>query len=303
MAFVDFCTGVDMEPLLLLLIASGVMSLVTLFWLGVNAARKNTLWGMLVLLLSPVSAVIYGIKYWQDSRLPFLAYSLSLVSAITLGAYLLHASGTWQVMQTSVHMHQAVLSKDLSGRDALSFTPVRLTDFAQVTPHERQQRRLQLMHDFVDRYEPSFTEADREEINQTISRLMYGTTVTGEQKQQLVDLQQRIASEQIPANTESIETVAEETPKREIFGKKPGRETVKPNHRLEFLPITARDARDYVGKMFMVTRKDGIEKQYKLVGTSPGALRFERRIPGGTYSFEYRHQDIEQLRILAQVTY
>ena len=156
------------------------MSLVTLFWLGVNAARKNTLWGMLVLLLSPVSAVIYGIKYWQDSRLPFLAYSLSLVSAITLGAYLLHASGTWQVMQTSMHMHQAILSKDLSGRDALSFTPVRLTDFAQVTPHERQQRRLQLMHDFVDRYEPSFTEADREEINQTISRLMYGTTVTGE---------------------------------------------------------------------------------------------------------------------------
>jgi hypothetical protein len=303
MDFVDFFTGEDMEPLLLILLASGVISLVTLFWLGVNAARKSTLWGMLVLLLSPVSAVIYGIKYWQDSRLPFLAYSLSLVSAITLGAYLLHASGTWQVMQTSMHMHQAVLSKDLSGRDALSFTSVRLRDFTQVTPHNRQQRRLQLMHDFVDRYESSFTEADREEINLTISRLMYGTTVTGEQKQQLLELQQRVASKQVLANTESNDAVAEETPKQGIFEKKSRRQTAKPNHRLEFLPITAREARDYVGKMFMVTRKDGIERQYKLIGTSPGALRFERRIPGGTYSFDYRHQDIEQLRILAQITY
>jgi hypothetical protein len=55
--------------------------------------------------------------------------------------------------------------------------------------------------------------------------------------------------------------------------------------------------------MFKVTRRDGIEKQYRLIGTSPGALRFERRIPGGKYSFEYKHQDIEQLRILAQVAY
>jgi hypothetical protein len=303
MDFVDFFTGEDMEPLLLILLASGVMSLVTLFWLGVNAARKSTLWGMLVLLLSPLSAVIYGIRHWQDSRVPFLAYSISLVFAIALGTYLLHASGTWQVMQTSMYMHQAVLSKDLSGRDALSFTSVRLRDFTQVTPHNRQQRRLQLMHDFVDRYESSFTEADREEINLTISRLMYGTTVTGEQKQQLLELQQRVASKQVLANSESNDAVAEETPKQDIFEKKSGRQTAKPNHRLEFLPITAREARDYVGKMFMVTRKNGIERQYKLIGTSPGALRFERRIPGGTYSFDYRHQDIEQLRILAQVTY
>jgi hypothetical protein len=52
-----------------------------------------------------------------------------------------------------------------------------------------------------------------------------------------------------------------------------------------------------------VTRKGGDEKKYKLIGTSPGGFRFERRIPGGTYSFEYKHKDIEQLRILAQVAY
>lgn len=292
-----------METYILILIALGITSLVTLFWLGVNAARKSTLWGMFVLLLSPLSAFIYGIRHWPHARFPFLAYSISLVSVISLGGYLLHASGTWEVMYTSMHMHQAVKSKELTGRDALAFTPVSLTEFTQVTPRERQQRRLRLMHDFVDRYESSFTQADREEINLTISRLMYGATVTEPQKQELIALQRRIANREMPAKETVTETVAESTSGQGIFRKQSRREIPKQNYRLEFLPITPREARDYVGKMFMVTRKDGIEKQYKLVGTSPGALRFERRIPGGKYSFEYKHQDIEQLRILAQVTY
>ena len=296
-----------MEPYLLILAALGATSLITLFWLGANAARKHTLWGIFVLLLSPLGAFIYGIRHWPHARMPFLAYSASLVSVISLGAYLLHASGTWEAIYTSMHMHQAVQSKDLSERDALAFTPVSLTEFTPVTTHERQNRRLQLMHEFVDRYEPSFTREDREEINRTISRLMYGTTVTEGQKQQLIALQRRLASKQMPVKEDTgkaeAEAETETKPKQEVFRKKSARETPKTNYRLEFLPITAREARDYVGKMFMVTRKDGLEKQYKLIGTSPGALRFERRIPGGKYSFEYKHQDIEQLRILAQVAY
>jgi hypothetical protein len=292
-----------MEPLIIILITLGAMTLVALFWLGVNASKKGTAWGMFVLLLSPLGAVIYGIRHWKHARYPFIAYSLSLVSAITVGGYLLYTSGTWQVVSTSVHMHQAVQSKQLSGRDALAFTPVSLSQFGRITPRERQQRRLQLMQNFVDKYEPSFTEDDREEINLVISRLMYGTAVTEQQKQQLVELQRRVASRQMRVKADTDEPAVEQTSRQDMFRTPSRRETSKPYYRLEFLPISAREARDYVGKMFMVTRKDGIEKQYKLVGTSPGALRFERRIPGGKYSFEYKHQDIEQLRILAQVTY
>jgi hypothetical protein len=289
-----------MQPLLIILIALGVISLVTLFWLGVNAARKHTAWGMLVLLFSPLSALVYGIRHWRDARVPFIAYSLSLVCAVTLTTYLLHTSGTWQVMLASLHMHQAVQSQDLSGRDALVFTPVSLTTFTRVSPYQREQRRLQLMQDFVEQYEAAFTEADREEINQTISRLMYGSAVTGEQKQQLLALQERVARGPEPEVTDT-EPAAETHSGRDLLVRESSRRTAEPHYRLEFLPITAREARDYVGKMFMVTRKDGEEKKYKLIGTSPGGLRFERRIPGGTYSFEYKHQDIEQLRILAQV--
>ena len=292
-----------METYTLILIALGVTSLATLFWLAVNAGRKHTLWGLLVLLLSPLGAFIYGILHWQRARFPFVAYSISLVSVISLGAYLLHTSGTWEVIYTSMHMHQAIKSREHTGRDALACTPVSLTELKQVTPRERQQRRLQLMHDFVDRHESSFTREDRQEINLTISRLMYGTAVTEAQKQQLIELQRRVANKQMPAEKAEEQAVAENAPAEDIMKKPSRRTTPGQNYRLEFLPITASEAGNYVGKMFKVTRRDGIEKQYKLIGTSPGALRFERRIPGGKYSFEYKHQDIEQLRILAQVAY
>jgi hypothetical protein len=292
-----------MQPLLIILIALGVISLVTLLWLGVNAARKHMAWGMLVVLFSPMSALVYGIRHWRDARVPFIAYSLSLVSTVTLATYLLHTSGTWQVMLTSLHMHQAVLSKDLSGRDALVFMPVSLTTFTRVSPYQREQRRLQLMQDFIEQYEPAFTDADREEINLTISRLMHGSAVTAEQKQQLLALQERVASKPEPATTDTQPAAEMPSVRDDILVGESSRRPAEPHYRLEFLPITTREARDYVGKMFMVTRKDGEEKKYKLIGTSPGGLRFERRIPGGTYSFEYKHQDIEQLRILAQVAY
>lgn len=294
-----------MEPLLILLIALGAVSLVTLFWLGLTASRKSTVWGIAVLLLSPASAVIYGISHWKDARNPFMAYSITLISAIALGAYLVYASGSWQVMHTSLHMHRAVLSKTYPDQEALAFARSSLSQFTPVTPRERQQRRLQLMHDFVDWYESSFTGDDREAVNRAISRLMYGAAMTGEQELQLAELQKRVASEPMPVVVDAdIEETAEEyTSSKDIFREESRRETSKPSHRLEYLPITAREARDYVGKMFMVTRRDGEEKQYKLIGTSPGALRFERRIPGGKYAFEYKYRDIERLRILAQVAH
>jgi hypothetical protein len=292
-----------MEPLLILLIALGALTLVTLFWLGLNAAGKSTVWGIAVLLLSPISAVIYGISHWRDARKPFVAYSASLLSAIALGAYLVHASGSWQVMHTSLQMHRAVLSETYSDQEALAFARSSLSQLTPITPMERQQRRLQLMHDFVDWHESSFTKEDREAIDRAISRLMYSAAMTGEQEMRLAELQKRVASKPMPvvADADIDETAEEYTSSKDIFREESRRETSKPNHRLEYLPITAREARGYVGKMFMVTRRDGEEKQYKLIGTSPGALRFERRIPGGKYAFEYKYRDIERLRILAQV--
>ena len=47
-----------METYTLILFALGVTSLATLFWLAVNAGRKHTLWGLLVLLLNLAVLVV-----------------------------------------------------------------------------------------------------------------------------------------------------------------------------------------------------------------------------------------------------
>ena len=63
-----------------------------------------------------------------------MAYSLSSVSSIKVGGYLLYTSGTSQVVSTTENMHKALQSKQLSGREALAFTPDTLSQFGRITP-------------------------------------------------------------------------------------------------------------------------------------------------------------------------
>ena len=292
-----------MNVLIQVLLGFALATLVMLLWLTVCAFRKHALWGLTVLLFSPVSAIAFGIRHWREARIPFIAFSASLLSVVSLSVYLLHTSGTWEMAQTSMHIHRAILSKHLTDQDALRFVPANLVRFNELSAEQRSQGKLDLMTSFIDSYEPALTDADRDEISLVISRLMYGSTMTHTQKQELRQLRDRVEltlpvtpAEKAPIEEQNASTV-------ERFTRPSKHKPPRQNYRLEYLPIKPGEARDFVGKMFKVTRTDGIEKQYKLVGGSPGALRFERRIPGGRYSFEYKYQDIEKLRILAQVIY
>lgn len=47
--------------------------------LVVHAFKKSATWGLAVFALSPITPVIYGIKYWDEVKKPFLVFSISFV--------------------------------------------------------------------------------------------------------------------------------------------------------------------------------------------------------------------------------
>jgi hypothetical protein len=71
---------------------------------------------------------------------------------------------------------------------------------------------------------------------------------------------------------------------------------------MDYMEIEASEARNYVGNTFKVTRRNSREQEVRLIGVSPGRLRFEQRVLGGTLAYEYRIRDIEKLKLLARVT-
>jgi len=77
----------------------------------------------------------------------------------------------------------------------------------------------------------------------------------------------------------------------------------EPRYRLVYKPIMLSDARKYIGATVKVTRRNTLEKEYRLTGASANRLQFSQRNSSGAYSFSYHTRDIEKLRVLIKESY
>ncbi|MGD8312028.1 MAG: hypothetical protein PVJ66_05485 [Gammaproteobacteria bacterium] len=94
---------------------------VALVWLAARAFAKHPAWGVAVLLLSPVSAAIFGIRYWQTEKVPLVAYMGSFCIAVSFGAYLFMAWGGGGITGSTARVNEGIQSNTLSEADAAGF--------------------------------------------------------------------------------------------------------------------------------------------------------------------------------------
>ena len=74
-------------------------------------------------------------------------------------------------------------------------------------------------------------------------------------------------------------------------------------YRLAYVTIDVDDAPDYIGSTVKVTRKNVLEKEYRLISASANRLEFAQRTGSGSYTFRYRNSDIEKIRVLTREPY
>jgi len=110
-----------MNTLLLIVQIAGITALVTFIWLVIRAFGKHAGWGIAVLLLSPVSAIVFGINYWKSDKLPFLAYITTSLTAIALCLYLFTSWGGWDLVHAMRQVQQGITTQTLTERDTQSF--------------------------------------------------------------------------------------------------------------------------------------------------------------------------------------
>jgi hypothetical protein len=236
-------------------------AIVCFIWLVVRAFGKYFGWGILVLFCSPISAVVYGIKYWKTDKLPFLAYAASSVTAIALCLYLFTAWGGWELLHTSKQVQQAIESNSLTGQDVQ----------ALMTISQRFDE-----HSGLDMQSSSLMSRARREL----------------------DLQ----AEQLAAE----EAAKAEAARQGYLDSRNIARKVKPeqeHYRLAYVTIKVADARDYVGSTVKVTRKNVLEKEYRLVNATHNQLELAQRAGSGSYTFRYRNNDIEKIRVLTKQPY
>ncbi|MEJ2398236.1 MAG: hypothetical protein P8Z67_08310 [Gammaproteobacteria bacterium] len=61
-----------MNIYLVLFIVFSVLNLVGFLWLEIVAFKRGVVWGLLVVLLSPITAIVFSLVNWFEARKPFL---------------------------------------------------------------------------------------------------------------------------------------------------------------------------------------------------------------------------------------
>lgn len=282
----------------------GLLAFIALLWLMVRAFKNNIIWGFAILLLSPVSAIVFGIKYWNNEKIPFLAYMTTFVMAVGLGLYVFTAWGGWDVARTALRVQLGIQSQTLNAEDAFEFMNANLDFIEKASLNAQEQKKVALIRQFLNQHGADMTHEDSEILHGKVVDLMEDENLNAAQRGEL-ELMRRQLAQNKPgtpdrqAATRTSETTREDTTPR-LISKRPS--TKKAQYLMDYMEIEASEARNYVGNTFKVTRRNSREQEVRLIGVSPGRLRFEQRVPGGTLAYEYRIRDIEKLKLLARIT-
>lgn len=146
-----------------------LLSSLALLWLVVRAFRRHVGWGVAVLLLSPISATAFGVSYWRDEKIPFLAYITTFATAITLSLYLFTVWGGWDVVRASLQAVQGDATQQTGSQSVLGFIKANLSFTEHGSRDQRQPVAALLAEEQpeIQDDEPEVTEAtNQEEIEQ-----------------------------------------------------------------------------------------------------------------------------------------
>ncbi len=135
-------TAVALITLLVSLLALG-----SFIWLVVIAFKQRVLWGVLVLLLSPIAAVVFGITCWRAAKKPFLAYLVSLVAGVGAAGYAFVALGGSQMVDVAQRVEQGQYSE----QEAMAFIEQTMGDMEDSGMlSDEDQRELDRMQEMFE---------------------------------------------------------------------------------------------------------------------------------------------------------
>ena len=121
---------------------AGLIAGISLLWLSGRAFGRHVAWGLVVLFLSPLAAITFGIRYWRDEKGPFLVYVTTFTIAVTLGLYVFTVQGGWDTVRTALRNQQHMDLQFFGGNGKMTFVHTSLNSVA-VTPERNGKAAMQ----------------------------------------------------------------------------------------------------------------------------------------------------------------
>jgi len=248
-----------MQFLAMLLPLLGLVCFAAYVWLVVVAFKHSTLWGVLVLLFSPITAIVFAVKFWPEPKKPFLLYvgSFSAYCAILL-MFVVFLGGPMVKM-------------------AAEMSEGEITD----------ERAAQLMGEHIDRMESSglMSAADKRDLQEVREQLREQSPQPEQQNEPAT------LTAAVPLSVREIsKPIDRDLPKTQPTAPKP---TATITSR-DVVPV--HQIGQHVGKRLRIVMRDGNELVVRLVANHGDELEFERRLSSGTMTVYVDPADIRSVR-------
>lgn len=290
----------------------GLISLIIFIWLVVLAFKKRVWWGLGVLLLSPITATIFALKYWDEVKRPFLIYATTFFASFAIGLYVFTSWGGWNFVTTVVMTisRSASEQRPITDEEDLEVRRSLLAFLENAAESEEDRQTIVAMNQLLERGGSGFTEDEQLDILYDFVNLMeeYGFAVDAEEWQRAGQVRTAITHREWEKNQHRTEKgvmagIPETAPgldhsQEEMdSGTRRGDPTLK-SQGPQSKVITFAQARNYIGARVILTGRNGLEQEGTLINVSGNMLRFETYMSGGRMSFEFKREQIESLKVL-----
>ncbi len=276
-----------MDTYFIILAIALLLTTIGFVWLVVVGFKRSILWGILIFLLSPFTAIAFAFTNWYEAKYAFLLHILSLTAFLGVG-YVLIADeiGLERIQKVST----AVESGQIKDNEFFLYL-----DPNTLLPGEEDEE----LEAGID--------LDGDGIIDTPQKVITGeetTTTDGEKR--VVDPIVTVDDTEITKLTESkegeeLEVIITEDKKPKLDYPTPGNITadplVAPKKKTESASVRVKLSKvnRYIGRYFIITTKKGTQHRGILVKVTKSRIILERKIYGGTFRYKVSKKRIKRL--------
>ena len=281
---------------------AALVNLIGFLWLVVTGFKRSVLWGLLVFLFSPLTAVIFALTNWFDARKPFVVYIVSLLLMVGTGVYMYSEVGTENMQKLSSRLQSGEIRPDEA---------VRLIEKAisQAGPVD------------LFREEP---ETIAPESTDTTADVQTGVLAgaTGPTAEPVMETEPAVpadAPSEVPVEAQAdtqndlsqeTDTSAAAAPSPPPPPAYPTRDRIVPDPLAvrkeprpeDSLQISLDKAGSYVGRYMIVEMKNGSQQRGLLARVDGKRLVLNRKLYGGNMEYPLYTNQIKSIRVLKQGT-
>jgi hypothetical protein len=277
---------------------ASVLGLVGYIWLTVVAFKRSVPWGLLVLLFSPITAIIFALTNWFDARKPFLIYIASFVLMIG-SAYALYNQVSVAIQQIVQRQHSGELKPDEARRLMMSALlghaipqPAKAAPELAPAPAQGQAQAAS------EASKPAMaeTKADTKPSNPAETKAKTVAEVKTVASSEQITNKKAASVEKNPVKQKPVVRIPNpDQAQPDPLAQK--RKKVEPNT----IVVSLDKMSSHVGHYFIITLKTGNQQRGLLRKVDDKRLYLDRKLYGGNFEYKVRKDQIKSIQMLKKI--